>query len=202
MFSLVLKLEGHTAELSNCLLNFDQTIIATSSIDATARLWDIRGVRTSHVIDGHTDEVLDICFNYTGNLLATSSNDCTCKIWDIKSDFHLISTMLGHSDEVSRVRSSRVRTQSSFFTFIFSIFHSSAKVRFNPIGNLVLTASADKTARIWHTETGLCSQILSGHTDEVISCAFNYPGIWKKSTFNSYEKIYLQFLSIKMCILR
>lgn len=151
IFSLVATLNGHTAELSNCLWNFDQSIIATSSIDATARLWDIRGVRSCHVIDGHRDEVLDICFNYTGKLLATCSNDCTSKIWNVESDFSLISTLTGHTDEVSRIR-------------------------FNPIGNLVLTASADKTARIWCTENGLCSQILSGHTDEVISCAFNYAG--------------------------
>lgn len=53
---------------------------------------------------------------------------------------------------------------------------SNKKVIFNPIGNIVLTASADKTARVWSTETGLCSQILSSHSDEVISCAFNYAG--------------------------
>lgn len=98
-----MRLEGHSAELSNCLWNFDQSIIATSSIDATARLWDIRGVKSCHVIDGHSDEVLDICFNYTGKLLSTCSNDCTCKIWDVSNDFHLISTMSGHTDEVSRV---------------------------------------------------------------------------------------------------
>lgn len=50
------------------------------------------------------------------------------------------------------------------------------KVRFNPIGNLLLSASADKSARVWFTETGTCSQVLSGHTDEVISCEFSYPG--------------------------
>lgn len=99
-----MKLVGHTAELSNCLWSFDHSIIATSSIDTTARLWDIRGVHSRHVIDGHCDEVLDISFNYTGKLLATSSNDCTCKIWNIENDFQLVSTMSGHTDEVSRVR--------------------------------------------------------------------------------------------------
>lgn len=100
-----MRLEGHTAELSNCLWNYDHTLIATGSIDATARLWDIRrGVdSTCCIIDGHQDEVLDICFNYSGTLLATSSSDCTCKVWSTKDDFRLISTMSGHVDEVSRV---------------------------------------------------------------------------------------------------
>lgn len=98
-----MTLEGHTAELSNCLWNFDHTLIATGSIDATARLWDVRGVNACQVIDGHNDEVLDVCFNYTGKFLATASNDRTCKVWNVNEDFHLVSTMVGHEDEVSKV---------------------------------------------------------------------------------------------------
>lgn len=48
------------------------------------------------------------------------------------------------------------------------------QVCFNSPGSLVLTASSDKTARLWDVETGELKDILSGHTDEVFSCAFNY----------------------------
>lgn len=48
----------------------------------------------------------------------------------------------------------------------------------------MLTISSDNTARLWHTDSGLCSQVLIGHTDEVISCAFNYPGMISKSLAN------------------
>ncbi|RYY85910.1 hypothetical protein EON63_06685 [archaeon] len=34
-----------------------------------------------------------------------------------------------------------------------------SKVAFNPQGSRVLTASSDKTARIWETETGDCLQV-------------------------------------------
>lgn len=106
---------GHTAEISNCVWNFNETMIATSSIDATARIWDLRAANSLHKIDGHNDEVLDVCFNYTGKRLATASNDCTCKIWDMNGDFRLVSTMLGHTEEVSRVL---IRSKSFIFTFI------------------------------------------------------------------------------------
>ena len=102
--SLVTKLMGHTAELSNCVWNFDESMIGTSSIDATARIWDVRNVNSCHIIDGHNDEVLDICFSYTGKIVATCSNDCTGKIWNTQTDFGLIATMAGHSGEVSKVR--------------------------------------------------------------------------------------------------
>jgi dynein assembly factor with WDR repeat domains 1 len=43
-------------------------------------------------------------------------------------------------------------------------------------GTRILTASNDQTCRLWEAETGDCLQVLTGHTDEVFSCAFNYEG--------------------------
>ena len=51
-----------------------------------------------------------------------------------------------------------------------------SKVTFNPQGTKILTASSDKTARLWEVETGEQTQMLEGHTDEIFSCAFNYDG--------------------------
>jgi dynein assembly factor with WDR repeat domains 1 len=51
-----------------------------------------------------------------------------------------------------------------------------SKVCFNPQGQKILTASSDKTARLWDVESGECLQVLEGHTDEIFSCAFNYDG--------------------------
>ena len=51
-----------------------------------------------------------------------------------------------------------------------------SQVQFNPQGNRIITASSDKTCRMWSVETGECLQILEGHIDEIFSCAFNYEG--------------------------
>lgn len=48
------------------------------------------------------------------------------------------------------------------------------QVSFSTSGDLLLTASADHTARIWLAESGSCLQVLSGHTDEVYACTFSY----------------------------
>ena len=41
---------------------------------------------------------------------------------------------------------------------------------------LVLTASKDKTAKIWDTTTGECKQTLSGHAEAVWSAVFSADG--------------------------
>ena len=40
----------------------------------------------------------------------------------------------------------------------------------------MITASSDKTCRIWSVDTGNELQVLEGHEDEIFSCAFNYEG--------------------------
>lgn len=40
----------------------------------------------------------------------------------------------------------------------------------------MITASSDKTCKLWAVDSGECLQTLEGHTDEIFSCAFNYEG--------------------------
>lgn len=95
-------LKGHDAELSNCIWNYPCDKIATSSLDKTVKLWDLRNVKYPESSASHEDEVLDISFDYTGKL-ASSSSDCTAKVWDTKKNLNLICVMSGHVDEVSKV---------------------------------------------------------------------------------------------------
>lgn len=117
-------MRGHTAELSNCVWNFTGNLIATGSLDATAKVWDVRYLDSyNHIFEltGHTDEVLDITFDYTGSLLATSSSDCTARVWNVSGDSNLICTMEGHCDEVSKV-SFRYIMSDALGDFFKSIF--------------------------------------------------------------------------------
>lgn len=146
------QLRGHTAELSNCVWNFSSTLIATGSLDRTARIWDMRRLdQQLHLVSTHSDDVLDVSFDAAGKLLATCSSDCTARVWSLEPELEMLSLMAGHMDEVN-------------------------KVCFSPSGCMLLTASADNSARLWITETGQCSQVLSGHESEVFSCAYSYAG--------------------------
>jgi WD40 repeat protein len=47
---------------------------------------------------------------------------------------------------------------------------------FSPDGRLVVTASSDKTARLWEAETGKEVRVLKGHTSGVFSAVFSPDG--------------------------
>lgn len=104
--SVAMELRGHDAELSNCIWNFDSSLVATGSLDSTARVWDLRMLHDSaHVLAGHrNEEVLDVCFDLTGNRLATAGSDGLAKVWNAKGDGQLLATMAGHKDEISKAR--------------------------------------------------------------------------------------------------
>lgn len=59
LYSCIATLSGHTAELSACRYNFSCNMIASSSLDSTAKLWDVRSTDSCHhTVTGHTDEVI------------------------------------------------------------------------------------------------------------------------------------------------
>ena len=68
---------GHRAEISNAQFNYDSSLIATASMDQTAKLWDSRTGQVIATLRAHEDEVLDVAFDYTGMKLATASADGT-----------------------------------------------------------------------------------------------------------------------------
>ena len=56
---------------------------------------------------------------------------------------------------------------------------------FSPDGKKIVTASYDKTAKIWDASTGECLHTLEGHTNWVCSAAFSPDG--KKIVTASYD---------------
>lgn len=93
---------GHRAELSNCLYNFDCSLVASSSMDKTAKVWDMRTNSCLATLSAHDDEVLDLAFNRNGRKLATASSDTTARVWNVNGDFRQLALMTGHREEISK----------------------------------------------------------------------------------------------------
>ena len=66
-------------------LSLDGDTLVTASLDATARVWDLRSGKTIHVLRGHTDGVASVAITARGETAITSSRDGTERVWDLRT---------------------------------------------------------------------------------------------------------------------
>lgn len=78
-----MTLYGHTAEIVSGEFNpVKNEIIASASMDNTARVFHIETGQEIAVLDRHLAEVIVSKFSQDGNLLLTGSFDDNACIWD------------------------------------------------------------------------------------------------------------------------
>ena len=60
-----------------------QSIVATSYLDGTILLWDLKTGRVCRLLEGHTRPVNSFAFSPDGSLLATAGNDGMLGLWTV-----------------------------------------------------------------------------------------------------------------------
>lgn len=130
-------LTGHRLAVNAVAFSNDGTQIASASADGVVRLWDITG-ECLQIFSGHTQAVRAVAFSPNG--LIASGGDGSIRLWHLEqNNCRLLS---GHPWPVSALL-------------------------FSPDGNYLISASWDKTLKIWHVETGEEICALHGHTDSI-----------------------------------
>jgi platelet-activating factor acetylhydrolase IB subunit alpha len=138
------SLTGHRSTVTRVIFHPVYSVIASCSEDATIKLWDYESGTFECTLKGHTDVVQDICFDLAmnGRLLCSCSADMSIRLWDMQESYACVKTLQGHDHNVS-------------------------SVCFTPSGDHVISASRDKTIKIWEVNTGYCVKTLLGHRDWV-----------------------------------
>ena len=78
------SLAGHTGRVS-AVVFLKSGQLASASVDATIRLWDIAAGEEKQVLSGHAGPVMALAANGEGNLLASAGKDPVIKVWQIGS---------------------------------------------------------------------------------------------------------------------
>ncbi|KAG0256762.1 hypothetical protein DFQ27_005517 [Actinomortierella ambigua] len=139
---------GHGASV--LCLQYDDDRIVSGSSDMSIIVWELDTGRILQRLTGHSDSVLNV--RMEKDTVVSCSKDRTVKIWQAK-DGTLVRTLVGHRAAVNAVQFS---PEGSYNNLTGS-------------GRLVVSASGDRTIRIWSFDTGECLRTLEDH-ERGIAC--------------------------------
>ena len=138
------KFKEHEAEIIDLAISSDGTRLATASADRRAVVWNLPDGKRLHVLRNHDEAVTAAAFGR--DLVATGGRDEKIFLWNLASE---------HPDEKPRVLTGHGGTIGD--------------LTFAADGTILISASNDKTLRVWRLDTGDSIE-LQGH-DKVVSQA-------------------------------
>jgi WD40 repeat protein len=82
-------LHGHTSDVKCLAWNRTGTLLASASLDGTARLWDIARHETITVLTTGTGQVWMVAFSPDGSILASAGSGGWVWLWDVATGTQL-----------------------------------------------------------------------------------------------------------------
>jgi len=158
-------LQGHSAVVLSVQVHPVFTVVVSGSEDGSIKVWDHESGDYVRTLKGHTNSVTNLDFSPTGAFLASSSTDLSVKLWDF-STYACIRTLRGHDHTISTIRF--LPTAPSITNSISTQNGDNISVDVESVGSqYLLSASRDKTVKVWDVITGFCDQTMSDHGDWV-----------------------------------
>ncbi|XP_064646056.1 WD repeat-containing protein 86-like isoform X2 [Lineus longissimus] len=153
-------LTGHE-DYINCIL-IEENFVVTGSADKSLRKWDMSSCECVLIFRGHNSLLNRIICN--GDFIFSSSYDRTARCWDFESG-ECIRVFNGHKRGV--------------YPLVFIPGEDDVRedsLELDASRDVLITGSADFTAKSWSFETGKCLVTYRGHTGSVTCMATDPAG--------------------------
>lgn len=143
-------LSGHTGPVRSLAFASDGKLLLSGSHDNSLRLWDLVNDREIKTLRGHGSRVESVDLTSDGLMAASGGQDGTLRVWDVAGYAELRSlgsrALAGHADAI-------------------------LAARFTGDGR-VITASRDRTAKLWSAEGKTLAELSQGHEYLASSAVF------------------------------
>ncbi|XP_077982963.1 uncharacterized protein LOC144437811 [Glandiceps talaboti] len=179
------EVKGHTGKVLS--VTFDGRRMASGSKDTTIKIWDAKTGNQLQTLKGHSKGVWCLSF-FTRNLLISGSYDCTIKVWNLRKGT-CARTLFGHEGAVWAIvrkqnllaSASQDRTAKLWDISRCQLLHTLRGhtqavfcIDMDDDCQIVLTGSADRSIRIWSTETGKHTKIIwASQTTSIMALSFH-----------------------------
>jgi WD40 repeat protein len=168
----VTTLLGHRDWVNRCCVSPSGHLLLSASSDKTVRLWDARTWAKRLSIVAHGDSVNACAFSPDSLCFVSASTDATLKIWDVTR-----AREVWESPPVGHERFTADGWQMVLRPMVLAGHTGSVNdCAVAPDGSFIVSASSDRTLRVWDAVTGGLRATLSGHRDAVTGCAVSRDG--------------------------
>lgn len=153
----------HCAGIRALSFSNDGARLVSTSMDRTARIWDVKTGKTLHVLRGHEAPVKSATFSADGRRVVTTADDGTARIWDAASG-----VLLRNFEELGRLVRAAAFSNDGTKLAVSSDSIFNAKVR--------TVGSRPPSVSVWDVDSGDLLFVLAGHTESVVSVDFSRDG--------------------------
>lgn len=143
--------ENHADWVLGCALTADGKYLVTAGRDKTAKVWDLKGKESVVTFPEHQQIVYGVAVKADGSLGFSVGADKQLRTWNPKGEGKQVKNAGGHGDDIF-------------------------KITFNPKQPMLATSSADKSVRLWNSDTLAAGKTLAGLSDYVFAVAFSPEG--------------------------
>ncbi|KAI9015549.1 WD40-repeat-containing domain protein [Hyaloraphidium curvatum] len=170
-------LYGHDHSVSSVVFLPSGDSLVSASRDKTIRVWEVATGYCTKTLAGHGDWVRMVACSEDGKMVVSCSNDQSVRVWDLASG-ECKSDMRGHDHVVECVAFVPAKAHPAILKLISSTNASANGYKESSLSpaQFAVSASRDKTIKLWNALSGECLHTFTGHDNWVRGLAFHPSG--------------------------